>query len=35
MLYEEGGYTLYDVRKRLRHATIKTTEERYDHFDRI
>jgi len=35
MLHEEGGYTLYDVRNRLRHATIKTTEERYDHFDRI
>jgi len=35
MLHEEEGYTLYDVRNRLRHATIKTTEERYDHFDRI
>jgi len=35
MLHEEDGYTLYDVRNRLRHATIKTTEERYDHFDRI
>lgn len=35
MLHEEEDYTLYDVRNRLRHATIKTTEERYDHFDRI
>ncbi len=35
MLIEEDGHTLYDVRNRLRHATIKTTEERYDHFDRI
>lgn len=35
MLHEEDDYTLYDVRNRLRHATIKTTEERYDHFDRI
>jgi len=35
MLHEEEGYTLYDVRNRLRHATIQTTEERYDHFDRI
>jgi len=35
MLHEETDYTLYDVRNRLRHATIKTTEDRYDHFDRI
>ncbi|WP_353635658.1 site-specific integrase (plasmid) [Halobacterium sp. NMX12-1] len=35
MLHEEDDYTLYDVRNRLRHATIKTTEDRYDHFDRI
>ena len=35
MLHEEEGYTLYDVRNRLRHATIQTTENRYDHFDRI
>lgn len=35
MLHEESDYTLYDVRNRLRHATIKTTEDRYDHFDRI
>lgn len=35
MLHEENDYTLYDVRNRLRHATIKTTEQRYDHFDRV
>jgi integrase/recombinase XerC/integrase/recombinase XerD len=35
MLHEEDSYTLYDVRNRLRHATIKTTERVYDHFDRI
>jgi len=35
MLHEEDGYTLYDVRNRLRHATIQTTERVYDHFDRI
>jgi len=35
MLHDEDGYTLYDVRNRLRHATIQTTERVYDHFDRI
>jgi len=35
MLHEETDYTLYDVRNRLRHATIKTTEAVYDHFERI
>lgn len=35
MLHEEEQYTLYDVRNRLRHATIKTTEGVYDHFERI
>lgn len=35
LLHEEDGYTLYDVRNRLRHATIQTTEKVYDHFDRI
>lgn len=35
MLHIEDGYTLYDVRNRLRHATIQTTEKEYDHFDRI
>lgn len=35
MLHAEDGSTLYDVRNRPRHATTTTTEERYDHFDRI
>jgi len=35
MLRVEDGNTLYDVRNRLRHATILTTEQKYDHFDRI
>jgi integrase len=35
MLRVEQGKTLYDVRNRLRHATIVTTERKYDHFDRI
>jgi len=35
MLRAEDGRTLYDVRNRLRHATILTTERKYDHFDRI
>jgi len=35
MLHDEDGYTLYDVRNRLRHATIRTTEKVYDHFDRV
>lgn len=35
MLHIEEGYSLYDVRNRLRHATIQTTEKEYDHFDRI
>jgi len=35
MLRAEEGNTLYDVRNRLRHATILTTERKYDHFDRI
>lgn len=35
MLHEESDYTIYDVRNRLRHATLTTTESRYDHFDRI
>lgn len=34
MLREEGA-TLYDVRNRLRHRSIVTTEREYDHFDRI
>lgn len=35
MLRSENGNTLYDVRNRLRHATIRTTERRYDHFEKI
>ncbi len=35
MLRAENGNTLYDVRNRLRHATILTTERRYDHFQTI
>lgn len=32
MLHERDGYTLYDVRNRLRHRSIQTTERVYDHF---
>lgn len=35
MLNREGGNTLYDVTKRLRHATMQTTERVYSHFDRV
>lgn len=35
MLRAEEGNTLYDVRNRLRHATILTTERRYDHFQTV
>lgn len=35
MLTQENGNTLYDVTKRLRHATILTTERVYSHFDRV
>ena len=35
MLRIEGGNTLYDVRNRLRHASIQTTERNYDHFDTV
>lgn len=35
MLRDEDGNTLYDVRNRLRHATILTTERKYDHFERV
>ena len=35
MLRAEKGNTLYDVRNRLRHATILTTERNYDHFETI
>jgi integrase/recombinase XerC/integrase/recombinase XerD len=35
MLNRENGNTLYDVTKRLRHATMQTTERVYSHFDRV
>jgi integrase len=35
MLRAEEDNTLYDVRNRLRHATILTTERKYDHFEKI
>jgi integrase len=35
MLRAEEDKTLYDVRNRLRHATILTTEQNYDHFQTI
>lgn len=35
MLRAEDGNTLYDVRNRLRHASILTTERNYDHFQTI
>lgn len=35
MLRSEDGNTLYDVRNRLRHASILTTERNYDHFQTI
>jgi integrase len=35
MLRIEDGNTMYDVRNRLRHETILTTERNYDHFDTI
>lgn len=35
MLRHEEGKTLYDVRNRLRHSSILTTERNYDHFDTV
>jgi integrase len=35
MLRAEDGHTIYDVRNRLRHSTLLTTERNYDHFDVI
>lgn len=35
MLRAEEGNTLYDVRNRLRHASILTTEREYDHFETV
>jgi len=35
MMNAEKANTLYDVRNRLRHWSIQTTEQVYDHFLRI
>jgi Phage integrase family. len=35
MLRVEDDNTLYDVRNRLRHSSILTTEREYDHFETI
>ncbi|GAB3327892.1 hypothetical protein GCM10027355_32500 [Haloplanus salinarum] len=35
MLHEEEGHTLYDVRNRLRHRSLQTTERVYDHFKKV
>jgi integrase len=35
MLRVEEGNTLYDVRNRLRHSSLLTTERSYDHFDTV
>lgn len=35
MLHTEDGNTLYDVRNRLRHTSIQTTERVYDHFKMV
>jgi len=35
MLRVEENNTIYDVRNRLRHSTILTTERRYDHFQTV
>jgi len=35
MLHEEDGNTLYDVRNRLRHRSLQTTERVYDHFKKV
>ena len=35
MLRAEEGNTMYNVRNRLRHSTILTTERRYDHFQTV
>jgi integrase len=35
MLRAEEGNTIYDVRNRLRHSTVATTEQRYDHFQTV
>jgi len=35
MLHRYDGYTLYNVRNRLRHSRLATTEQKYDHFDSV
>lgn len=35
MLRAEEADTIYDVRNRLRHSTVATTEQRYDHFQTV
>ena len=35
MMNEEEDNTLYDVRNRLRHRSIQTTERVYDHINRV
>jgi site-specific recombinase XerC len=35
MLHTYDGYTLYNVRNRLRHSRLATTKEKYDHFDTV
>ena len=35
MMNTEEGNTFYDVRNRLRHRSIQTTERVYDHFNRV
>lgn len=35
MMNEEEGNTLYDVRNRLRHRSIQTTERIYDHLLKV
>lgn len=35
MLNAETGNTMYDLRNRLRHRSIQTTERVYDHFDEV
>ena len=35
MMNAEEGNTLYDVRNRLRHRSIQTTEQVYDHLLRV
>ena len=35
MLHDYEGYTLYNVRNRLRHQRLATTECVYDHFETI